>query len=49
MCCVDELRSLAESHGFETVSCEYVEGRTVNVKKELNVPRTFVQAKFRLL
>jgi len=42
------LAELATSHGFEIVSCDYVQAKTTNVKKELDVDRTFVQAKFRL-
>lgn len=45
---VDELANLASSHGFALVSCEYVQTKTTNLKKELDVDRTFVQAKFRL-
>ena len=45
---VGELAELATSHGFEIVSCDYVQAKTTNVKKELDVDRTFVQAKFRL-
>lgn len=46
---VDELSQLACRHGFEVVSCDHVHSKTTNVKKELDVDRTFVQAKFRRL
>ncbi|CAG5098075.1 Similar to Mettl6: tRNA N(3)-methylcytidine methyltransferase METTL6 (Mus musculus) [Cotesia congregata] len=44
---VEELQKIFESAGFETITCEYVHRRTVNVKEKVDVPRIFVQAKFR--
>jgi methyltransferase-like protein 6 len=37
-----------EKAGFEVEVNEYVHRRTVNVKENVDVPRIFVQAKFRL-
>lgn len=44
---VEEVKILFESCGFETVSCSYIQRRTVNVKENIDVPRIFVQAKFK--
>ncbi|KAG8034970.1 hypothetical protein G9C98_008046 [Cotesia typhae] len=46
---VEELQKIFESAGFETITCEYVHRRTVNLKEKVDVPRIFVQAKFRKL
>lgn len=42
----DLLNKMAESVGFEVISCEYVLRKTVNKKEGVCVPRVFVQAKF---
>lgn len=44
---VEEIQKIFESAGFETITCEYVHRRTVNIKEKVDVPRIFVQAKFR--
>ncbi|XP_015593523.1 methyltransferase-like protein 6 isoform X2 [Cephus cinctus] len=44
---VDEVQNMFQSAGFETISCLYVERRTVNLKESIDVPRIFVQAKFK--
>jgi len=44
---VEQIKELFESVGFETLACSYVERRTVNVKENIDVPRIFVQAKFK--
>lgn len=44
---VEEVQDLFKSVGFETLSCSYVHRRTVNVKENIDVPRIFVQAKFK--
>lgn len=48
MVSIDELIELAIKHGFEVLECDYFLSKTTNVKKEIDVDRTFVQAKFRL-
>lgn len=45
---LDELTALAAQGGFELVECDYINSKTSNVKKEIDVDRTFLQAKFRL-
>ncbi|XP_058797078.1 tRNA N(3)-methylcytidine methyltransferase METTL6 isoform X2 [Phymastichus coffea] len=42
----EEVQDLFESNGFETVSCIYIQRRTVNLKENIDVPRIFVQGKF---
>lgn len=44
---VEEVRQIFLSAGFEELSCCYVERRTINLKEKIDVPRIFVQAKFR--
>lgn len=44
---VDQIGKLFQDGGFEVVSNTYVHRRTVNVKEGLDVPRVFVQGKFR--
>ncbi|XP_043288666.1 tRNA N(3)-methylcytidine methyltransferase METTL6 [Venturia canescens] len=44
---VDKVKEIFESVGFETLSCSYVERRTVNVKENVDVQRIFVQARFK--
>lgn len=43
----EQVANLFVSAGFQTLSCSYVERRTVNLKENINVPRIFVQAKFK--
>ncbi|EZA57097.1 hypothetical protein DMN91_007614 [Ooceraea biroi] len=43
----EQVASLFESVGFQTVECGYVQRRTVNFKENVDVPRIFVQAKFK--
>ena len=43
----EEVRDLGTKAGLEPYSGEVVERRTVNVKEGVDVPRHFVQAKFR--
>lgn len=45
---LEELTKLAEENGFEVLGCDYFLSKTTNVKKDIDVDRTFVQAKFRL-
>ena len=42
-----EVKQLGEEAGLEEYSAEMVERRTVNMKEGVNVPRLFVQSKFR--
>ena len=42
-----EVKNIFESNGFETVSCSYIQRRTVNLKENIDVLRIFVQAKFK--
>lgn len=44
---IEKIRTLFESVGFETLSCDYIQRRTVNFKENIDVPRIFLQAKFR--
>ncbi|XP_051157849.1 tRNA N(3)-methylcytidine methyltransferase METTL6 [Leptopilina boulardi] len=44
---IEEIKNLFESSGFETVSCSYIHRRTINLKENIDVPRIFVQAKFK--
>jgi len=43
----EEVRSLGEMAGLKSYHNEMVERRTVNIKEGIDVPRNFVQAKFR--
>lgn len=43
---VEEVADLFRSVGFEILSCDYVQRRTVNLKEKIDVPRIFVQGKF---
>ena len=43
---VEEVSNLFESVGFKTLTCGYVQRRTVNLKENIDVPRIFVQGKF---
>ena len=45
----EEIELLMKNSGFETVSLEVIERRTVNIKEGVDVPRLFVQGKFRKL
>ena len=45
----EEIELLIKKCGFETVSLEYVERRTINKKEGVDVPRIFLQGKFRKL
>ena len=42
-----EVRQLGEAAGLELYSAETLERRTVNLKEGVDVPRLFVQSKFR--
>ncbi|XP_065367776.1 tRNA N(3)-methylcytidine methyltransferase METTL6 [Calliphora vicina] len=44
-----ELAKLFEENGFEILSNSYVHRRTLNVKEGIDVPRIFLQGKFRKL
>ncbi|XP_066584230.1 tRNA N(3)-methylcytidine methyltransferase METTL6 [Prorops nasuta] len=44
---IEEISNLFESSGFQTLSCVYIQRRTVNKKENIDVPRIFVQAKFK--
>ncbi|XP_076620835.1 tRNA N(3)-cytidine methyltransferase METTL6 [Colletes latitarsis] len=43
---VEEISALFESVGFKTLTCTYIQRRTVNLKEHIDVPRIFVQGKF---
>ena len=43
----EEVSGLGEAAGLECYHSEMVERRTVNIKEGIDVPRLFVQAKFR--
>ncbi|XP_034951577.1 tRNA N(3)-methylcytidine methyltransferase METTL6 [Chelonus insularis] len=43
----EEVEQIFNSVGFKSVSCSYVQRRTVNLKEHIDVPRIFVQAKFK--
>lgn len=43
---IEEISKLFECVGFKTLSCNYVQRRTVNLKEKIDVPRIFVQGKF---
>lgn len=43
----EQITVLFESVGFKKLECDYVQRRTVNVKENVDVPRIFVQAKFK--
>nr|XP_012150176.1 PREDICTED: methyltransferase-like protein 6 [Megachile rotundata] len=42
----EEISKLFEGVGFKTLSCDYIQRRTVNLKEKIDVPRIFVQGKF---
>ncbi|XP_076283141.1 tRNA N(3)-cytidine methyltransferase METTL6 isoform X1 [Lasioglossum baleicum] len=42
----EEVAELFESVGFNTLTCDYVKRRTINVKENIDVERIFVQGKF---
>ncbi|KAK1123130.1 hypothetical protein K0M31_008763 [Melipona bicolor] len=42
----EEVLNLFESVGFKTLTCNYVQRRTINLKEKIDVPRIFVQGKF---
>lgn len=44
---VDEISDLVVRAGFSVETLDYVERRTINVKENIDVPRIFVQGKFR--
>ena len=44
----EEVSNLVDAAGFDVETNDYVERRTVNVKENVDVPRIFVQGKFRL-
>lgn len=44
---VEQVTCLFESVGFQTLDCGYIQRRTVNLKENIDVPRIFVQAKFK--
>lgn len=43
----DEVRDLFRNAGFEVVVNSYIHRRTINPKEKIDVPRIFVQSKFR--
>ncbi|KAL6434413.1 hypothetical protein ACFW04_006071 [Cataglyphis niger] len=43
----EQVANLFLSVGFQILSCDYVQRRTVNLKENIDVPRIFVQAKFK--
>ena len=43
----EEVKSLGEEAGLEAYQDQMVQARTVNIKEGVDVPRNFVQAKFR--
>lgn len=43
----EKVADLFVSVGFQILSCDYVQRRTVNLKENIDVPRIFVQAKFK--
>jgi methyltransferase-like protein 6 len=43
---MEEIQNLFEGIGFRTITCSYVQRRTINLKENIDVPRIFVQAKF---
>ena len=43
----EEVQLLMDKCGLETVTLEYVERRTINKKEGVDVPRLFLQGKFR--
>ena len=45
----EEIESLMRNCGLEKLSLECVERRTINIKEGVDVPRLFVQGKFRKL
>jgi len=45
----EEIERLMNKCGFQTVTLEYVERRTINKKEGIDVPRLFIQGKFRKL
>ena len=45
----EEIELLMSKCGFQTVTLEYVERRTINKKEGIDVPRIFIQGKFRKL
>ena len=45
----EEIELLLTKCGFETLTLEYVERRTINKKEGVDVPRIFIQGKFRKL
>jgi len=44
---VEQVAYLFESVGFQTLDCGYIQRRTVNLKENIDVPRIFIQAKFK--
>jgi methyltransferase-like protein 6 len=44
----EELEQLFMGEGFKVEICDLVHSKTTNVKKEIDVDRVFIQAKFRL-
>ena len=45
----EEIERLMNKCGFQTVTLEYIERRTINKKEGIDVPRLFIQGKFRKL
>lgn len=43
----EEIEQIFTSVGFKMITCSYVQRRTVNQKEQIDVPRIFVQAKFK--
>ncbi|KAL6263885.1 hypothetical protein P5V15_003966 [Pogonomyrmex californicus] len=44
---IEQIVNLFESVGFHTLNCDYIKRRTINVKENIDVPRIFIQAKFK--
>ncbi|XP_049859440.1 tRNA N(3)-methylcytidine methyltransferase METTL6 [Schistocerca gregaria] len=44
---VEEVHKLVEDAGFQVIANSYIHRRTVNKKEEINVPRIFIQGKYR--
>jgi methyltransferase-like protein 6 len=44
---LDELRSLFENYGFETLECDVVVRRTTNLKEGIDSERRFIQGRWK--
>jgi len=43
----DEVKDLGQESGLHTYDNQMVERRTINIKEGVNVPRNFIQSKFK--